>query len=81
MIDPGEKARMLRAHSIGPKMIGYLEQIGIERLEDLAGADAEEIAFRINATLGWKHLNRLGVEALRNLVELANRESGGGSRR
>lgn len=77
MIEPNEKARMLKAYSIGPKMIAYLEQIGIERLEDLAGADAGEIALRIDATLGWKHLNRLGVEALRNLIELADRESAG----
>jgi len=68
---------MLKAHSIGPKGIVYLEQIGIERLKDLAGTDAEEIVLRINITLGWKHLNRLGIQALRNLLELADREAAG----
>jgi predicted flap endonuclease-1-like 5' DNA nuclease len=74
MIDDNERKKMLRAYSIGPKVIAYLEEIGIERLSDLAGADAEEIAFRIDISLGRKHMNRLGVEALRNLIELANNE-------
>jgi hypothetical protein len=78
MIEPAERARMLKAYSIGPRMIGYLEEIGIERLEDLAGADAEEVAMRIDVALGWKHINRLGIDALRNLIELANREAGRG---
>lgn len=76
MIEPGEKARMLRAHSIGPRMIAYLEEIGIECLADLAGAEAEQIAMRIDIALGRKHINRLGIEALRNIIEMANREGG-----
>ncbi len=76
MIEPDERERMLRAHSIGPRMIAYIEEIGIERLEDLVGADAEEIAMRINIALGRKHLNSLGVEALCNLIELANASAG-----
>jgi hypothetical protein len=77
MIEPAERARMLKAHSIGPRMIGYLEEIGIERLQDLAGAGAEEIAMRIDiALVRGRRLNRLGIEALRNLIELANREAG-----
>lgn len=65
---------MRRAHSIGPRMITYLESIGIERLADLQGADPHQLALRIDIELGRKHMNRLGVEALRNLVELAERE-------
>jgi hypothetical protein len=57
-------------------MISYLEEIGIERLSDLAGARPEEIAFRIDIALGWKHMNKLGVEALRNLIALADSEKG-----
>ena len=76
MIAAAERARMLRAHSIGPRMIAYIEEIGIERLEDLAGADPHEIAMRIDIALG-KRLNRLGIEALSNLIELANREAPG----
>jgi predicted flap endonuclease-1-like 5' DNA nuclease len=71
-----ERLKMLRAHSIGPKMIAYLEEIGIERLSDLAAADPEELAMRIDIALGRKHMNRLGVEALHNLVTLAKEEAG-----
>jgi hypothetical protein len=78
MIEPGERARMLRAYSIGPRMIHYLEQIGIERLEDLAGADPGEVAMRIDILLERRRLNRFGHEALRNLIDLANRECGDG---
>lgn len=67
---------MLRAHSIGPTMVRYLEQIGIERLSDLVGANAEELAFRIDILCGRKHMNRLGVAALANLIALAEAECG-----
>lgn len=76
MIDEAERKEMLRAHSIGPKMIAWLEEIGIERLADLKGADAGEIAMRIDIALGRRHLNRLGVEALKNLIALAEAQSG-----
>ena len=68
---------MLRAYSIGPRMIHYLEQAGIERLEDLAGADPGEIVMRIDIASGRRPLNRFGREAVRNLIELANRECAG----
>ena len=58
-------------------MIAYLEEIGITRLDDLVGADADEIAMRIEIATGHKHLNKLGLAALRNLIELANKECGG----
>ena len=74
MIDPGERARMLRAYSVGPRMIHYLEQAGIERLEDLVGADPGEIVMRIDIASGRRRLNRFGHEAVRNLIELANQE-------
>ena len=74
MIDANERHKMLQANSIGPKMIAYLEEIGIERLSDLKGADADEIAMRIDIALGRKHMNRLGVAALVNLIALAERE-------
>jgi nucleotidyltransferase/DNA polymerase involved in DNA repair len=77
MIPDSERLKMLRAHSIGPRMIAYLEEIGIERLSDLRGADAETLAMRIDIALGRKHMNRLGVEALRNLVSLADSEAAG----
>ena len=74
MIDAKERQKMLRAHSIGPKMIAYLEEIGIERLADLKGADAGELAMRIDIALGRKHMNRLGIAALENLIALAEQE-------
>ena len=74
MISPSEREKMLRAHSIGPRMIVYLEEIGIERLSDLNGADAELLAMRIDIALGRKHMNKHGVQALRNLIALAEQE-------
>ncbi len=76
MIPETERLKMMRAHSIGPRMVFYLEEIGIERLADLKGADAETIAMRIDVALGRKHMNRLGVGGLANLIALAN-EAGG----
>ncbi|MFE0016628.1 hypothetical protein ACFWXH_17390 [Mesorhizobium sp. NPDC059054] len=75
MIDETERKAMLKAHSIGAKMIAWLEEIGIERLADLKGADADEIAMRIDIALGRRHLNRLGIAALQNLIALADAQS------
>lgn len=75
MIDDDERRAMLGAHSIGPRMIAYLEEIGIERLADLEGADAAEIAMRIDIAVGRRHINRLGIAALENLIALANEKS------
>jgi hypothetical protein len=77
MIEDSERRRMLSAYSIGPTMIGYLDEAGITRLDDLVGADAGEIAMRIEIATGHKRLNKLGLAALRNLIELANKECGG----
>ena len=52
MIEEHERRRMLRAYSIGPRMIAYLEEIGVERLDDLVDADPHEIAMRIEIALG-----------------------------
>ena len=77
MIEPHERQRMLRAYSIGPTMIAYLDEAGITRLDDLVGADAGEIAMRIEIATGYKRLNKMGITALRNLIELANEQYGG----
>ncbi|MBD9374952.1 hypothetical protein IB238_20200 [Rhizobium sp. ARZ01] len=73
-INPQERARMLKAHSVGPMTVRYLEEIGIERLSDLVRASAEELAFRIDIALGRKHINKFGIEALANLIALAEAE-------
>lgn len=75
-ISPDERARMLRAHSIGPRMVACLEAIGIRRLADLKGADPAELAMRIDILHGRRHMNRQGVDALANLVALADAEEG-----
>lgn len=75
-IDPKERARMLKAYSVGPMTIRYLEEIGIERLSDLVGASADELAFRIDVALGRKHINKFGIQALENLIALAESECG-----
>jgi hypothetical protein len=74
VIEVNERRKMLRAHSIGLAMVSYLEEIGIERLSDLKGADAGVIAMRIDIALGRKHMNRLGIAALENLSALAGEE-------
>lgn len=58
MIAEDDRQRMLRAHSIGSKMIGYLEAIGVETFAELATAGAAEFALKINAHLGRRHINR-----------------------
>lgn len=70
-IPPEERAKMLRAHSIGPRIVDYLAEIGILRLSDLRGMDPAELAMRIDVALGRRHMNRQGVAALANLVALA----------
>jgi nucleotidyltransferase/DNA polymerase involved in DNA repair len=75
MISEDERRKILLAHSIGPRMVVYFEQIGIERLADFVGADADEIAMRIDIALGRKHMNRLGVDAIRNVIALAEAEA------
>ncbi len=62
---------MMQAHSIGPKMVDYLQMIGIRELADLRDADPVELAFRIDMELGVKRMNAAGVAALANLVALA----------
>jgi|UPI000562BADA nucleotidyltransferase/DNA polymerase involved in DNA repair len=66
-----ERRKMRAAHSIGPAMIDYLEQIGIESLSQLRNADAGDLALQINVMLGRRHINAQGVRALENLVRHA----------
>ncbi|CAN7300056.1 hypothetical protein LJR010_001376 [Ensifer adhaerens] len=49
-------------------MVGDLPEIGIERLDDLKASDAQDLALRINATLGRRHINSTGIRALENLI-------------
>ncbi|WP_112997119.1 hypothetical protein [Rhizobiales bacterium] len=66
-----ERERMMRAKSIGWRMVGCLEETGVERLADLKAANAEDIAFRIDTTLGRRHINNTGIRALESLITYA----------
>jgi nucleotidyltransferase/DNA polymerase involved in DNA repair len=66
-----ERRKILKAHSIGPRMLVYLEEIGITRLSDLKGASVDEIVMRIDIVLGRRKLNKFGIEAVRNVIALA----------
>ena len=55
-------------------MLAYLEEIGIRRLSDLKGASADEIVMRIDIVLGKRRLNKFGIEAVRNVIALADAE-------
>ncbi len=64
---------MLRAFSIGPKMVDLIEQAGITTLHEMQVCDAGEILLRIHVETGTR-LNRNGLYALENLVALANED-------
>lgn len=72
MLSAVEKSKILKAHSIGPKMVSWIEQAGYTKLLDFAGGDAHEIALRIEIETGNKRLNKLGIAALENLIAYAN---------
>ena len=76
-IPQGERAKMRGSRSIGPRMIAMLEAIGIESLAELADADAQELAFRINVQIGSRHINQQGVKALQYLIDLAKQGESG----
>jgi hypothetical protein len=75
-INAAERARMMQAYSIGPKMVAMIELIGVETLDELADADARELAMRIDVATGGRRLNVMGVRALENLIERARRSRG-----
>ena len=65
---PHERKIVLSAYSMGPKMVGYLEAIGIDRLEALAASDAGTLAANINHHIGRPLMNSMGVAALENAI-------------
>ena len=70
MPDP-EKKELLTVPLFGPRMIEYLELVGISTLDELAEQSAEELRLRINEKLGFRHINRMGVKALENAIGYA----------
>lgn len=69
-----EQQKILSVFSNGEKMLNYYKAIGMKNLSDFAGADAGEIAMRIDIHLGGKHINSLGVHAIQNVIDRAERE-------
>jgi hypothetical protein len=70
VISPVERRKMLKAFSIGPKMIDYLEHAGIRTLEELVDRDAGSVLLQIQVETGVK-LNAMGLDAISNLIALA----------
>ena len=66
-----EKRELLAVPLFGPRMIEYLELLGISTLDELAEQSAEELQARINEKLGFRHINRMGVRALENAITYA----------
>ena len=61
---------------MGPRMVDYLEMIGIGSFAELATADAFTLRMRINSHLGRPHINAMGEKALANLIEAARQQTG-----
>ena len=62
---------LLETPEVGPKMVGYLEDIGIADMKALAAADPAILRLRINAHLGEPRLNTKGQDALAAMIATA----------
>jgi hypothetical protein len=75
MIDDTERRKMLRVELCGNRVVARLEAIGVTRLSDLRGEDAEELMERVNLAAGapvWRP--PIATRALANLIDAAERE-------
>jgi hypothetical protein len=75
-----EREKMLAVHLCGPRVLMRLESIGVRRLADLRGRDPWELMQEINLEAGrpiWRP--PLAIEALRNLVDAAERRAAPGT--
>nr|WP_295376100.1 helix-hairpin-helix domain-containing protein [Pseudoxanthomonas sp.] len=74
---PDERERLLAAHGVGPTVIARLEQIGYQRLADLALASATDINAQIAALLGttcWRNRPQ-ARPAIANAIAVARDQS------
>jgi len=69
------KGTLMRARSIGPRMVLWLEQAGYREITEFAGETVDNIVFRVEAMAGVR-LNANGRKALANLIDHA-RNTGG----
>jgi len=77
MIDDAERRKMLRVELCGNRVVERLEAIGVSRLCDLCGEDAEDVMERVNLAAGapiWRP--PIATRALANLIDAAERERG-----
>ncbi|MGB7431948.1 MAG: hypothetical protein WA921_05715 [Ahrensia sp.] len=65
-----ERKKIARAHSIGPKMIQWIEAAGYKRLDEFRGQNTNDVAFRIEIETGIK-MNGNAIKALQNLIDHA----------
>jgi len=75
MIEDADRCQMLAVPLCGDRVLMRLESIGVRRLRDLKGRDPWELMHEINLEAGktiWRA--PLAVQALQNLVDLAERE-------
>ena len=77
MIDEADRREMLRVDLCGNRVVERLEAIGVTRLSDLRGQDAEELVERVNLAAGapiWRP--PIATRALANLIDAAERPHG-----
>ncbi|MEM8961232.1 MAG: hypothetical protein AAGD38_07135 [Acidobacteriota bacterium] len=70
-LSPEDRAKIEAVYLCGPKTADYLDMIGIESFDQLADADAEELADAVNVWLGRRHINAMGVRAFQHVVDAA----------
>ena len=73
MITETERKRIARAHSIGPKVIFWLEQAGYQKLTDFVEETPENIGFRVEIATGIRR-NQNALKAYANLIEFAKQQ-------
>lgn len=74
-----ERRALLGAHQMGPKMVEYLELIGVATLQALAKRNPAQLRHAINAHLGRPHINAMGEYALEQAVAAAKAHLAGRS--
>lgn len=74
MITQTEKSRIGEARSIGPTVIGWLEQAGYEKLSDFCTESPENISFRVEIATGIRP-NKNAMKAYQNLIAFAQSQT------
>jgi hypothetical protein len=76
MIAPDECEKMLAVRLCGPRVISRLDDVGIERLSDLADWSPEELVVAVNLAAGRPIWNGpIARQAMANLIQAARRQT------